>query len=150
MDHWICEGIGFEQSALIPLLDSEKLLQLLKEKGSSEITDEALGADYTSGTNQEKVDILMDSFVVDEDYQLPELLLKKDGKNVLCWATAEDDRYFLLYSPRYPWDKSGGFKSLQEVMQYICGLVRPYCRDDVMEDEILGIIDPDVYEHGCG
>jgi len=151
MAHWVCAGIGFEQSVLEPLLDGDKLLKLLREEYScEEITDEDLGEDYTCSNNEDRVGILMDCFVVNEDYQLPELLTKKDGKNVLSYGSNNEGRYFLLYSPRYPWDESGGFQSLKEVTQYICDLVRPYCRDDVSEETILAIIDPEIYEYGCG
>lgn len=149
--HWICEGIGFEQSVLEPLLDGDKLLKLLREEYScEEITDEDFGDDYTCSTNEEKVGILMDCFVVNEDYQLPELLTKKDEKNVLSWGSDSEGKYFLLYAPRYPWDESGGFKSQEEVIQYICDLVRPYCRDDVSDADIRAIVDPDIYAYGCG
>ena len=151
LSHWVCEGIGIEQSDLTPLLDGDKLLKFLREVyEDNEITEEVLGEKFSDGTNDEKVEILFDDYVASEDYQLPELLMKKDDKNVLCWGSDNEERYFLLYAPRYPWQESGGFKSQEEVVQYICDLVRPYCRDDVAEKEILGIIDPDVYVYGCG
>jgi len=92
----------------------------------------------------------MEYFIEVLDGHLPELLQKKDDKQVLSWGTDGEGQYFLLYAPRYPWDNSGGFKSQQEVDQYICDLVRPYCRNDVSEKDILAIIDPDIYEVGCG
>ena len=90
----------------------------------------------------------MENYIEEYDRGLPELLESKDELHVLSSCDNNAGSCYLLYHPRYPWDKSGGFKSREEVVKYMSDLVRSYCRDDVDEQEIINIIDYDVLEVG--
>jgi hypothetical protein len=147
---WAFIGIGYEQTGLISLMDGDKLANLVKEMAKEPLEENELEEGYAFSTlpNDKKVDVLMQYFIEDVyDWQLPELLMKKADKQVFSYGE-NDGNYFLLYHPRYPWEESGGFKSQEEVVKYICDLVRPYCRDDVSENELFEIINPDIFEVG--
>jgi len=152
MCYWICEGIGFEQGNLLPLLDGDKLKALFNEV-TEENWEAAWEKDYgfSALSNAKKIEAVMD-FIDGSDFneKLPELLQHKDSKGVLGCANDNDGLHFLLYSPRYPWDESGGFTSQDEVVKYFYDLLRPFCRDDVTEKELLAVIDVDIFAHGCG
>jgi hypothetical protein len=148
MSYWVCQGIGFEQSDLLPLLDGDKLKTLFADVTGGEWEDEYK---FSTLTNEMKVEAIIkrcDGAYF--DYGLTELLQRKDTKGVLSCGSDSDDRYYLLYHPRYPWDESGGFASQEEVVKYIYDLLRPFCRDDVLEKDLLEAIDVDVYANGCG
>jgi len=146
MCYWVCEGIGFEQRALLPLLDGDRLKALFNE-----VTEDEWENDYefSALSNDKKVVAVME-FIDGSDFdgKLPELFQHKDSKGVLCCANDNDGQYFLLYSPRYPWVESGGFTSQDEVVKYFYDLLRPFCRDDVTEKELLAVIDVDIFAHG--
>ena len=156
MCYWICEGIGFEQGNLLPLLDGNKLKVLFNEVTENDWEKEwekEWENDYGVSTlpHDKTVEAVM-AFIDGSDFnnKLPELLQYKDEKGVLNCANDNDGQYFLLYSPRYPWNESGGFTSQYEVVKYLYDLLRPFCRDDVTKKELLAIIDVDIYAHGCG
>jgi len=146
--HWVCQGVGVEQGDLMPLLDGDKLKAI-----ACDITDDEWEEEngFSNLTNEEKVGVLYDSYIEENyDWQLMGAFEEKDPKNVLICCCDGGDKYFLLYPPRYPWEENGGFTSQDEVVKYIYGLLRSYCRDDVTEDELMKIIDVDIHEHGCG
>jgi hypothetical protein len=147
MCYWVCEGIGVEQSELLPLLDGDKLKGLFVGFSEDEWENDY---GFSALSNEKKVEAIMD-FVNGSDFdgKLPELLKQRDSKGVLSCGNDNDGLYFLLYHPRYPWDESGGFTSKDEVIRYIYELIKPYCKDDISEIKLLGIID-DVYAPGCG
>jgi len=148
MCHWVCEGIGVEQGDIIPLLDGDKLIILLREAMENDWED-IEGFDELS--NKMKVEALIECiYEMDLNNKLSELLQLKDSKGVLTSGTDNDGQYFLLYAPRYPWDENGGFKSQEEVVRYFCDLLRPFCRDEITEEELTAIIDVDIYAYGCG
>ena len=150
--YWVCEGIGFEQKNLLPLLDGDKLKALFNEVTEDDWEDE-WESDYgfSALSNDKKVEAVME-FIDSSDFneKLPELLQHRDNKGVLSSANDNDGQYFLLYSPRYPWDESGGFTSQDEVVKYIYDLLHLFCRNDVTEKELLAVIDVDIFAHGCG
>ena len=149
MCYWVCEGIGFEQSDLIPLLDGDKVKTLFADFVTDEVWEEEYN--FSSRTNDKKVDAIMEMIdCSDFDNKLSELFQQKDDKGVLSCQNDNDGQYFLLYSPRYPWNESGGFISQEEVIKYFYDLLRPFCRDDVSEKDLLAVIDVDIYAHGCG
>jgi hypothetical protein len=152
MSYWVCQGIGFEQTSLISTLDVDKLLSLVKEELGNIVDENELEEDYLFSTlsNEKKIDVLMKYYIKEQDWQLPELLQKKDAKNVLICASNNEGSYYLLYPPKYPWEESGGFTSQEEVVKYIFDLIKAYCLDDVPDHEIFAAIDVDVYEVGCG
>ena len=148
VSHWVCQGIGVEQGDLMLLLDGDKLKSIACDVTDDELEDKHC---FSKLTNDEKVGVLYDVYIEENyDWQLMGAFQEKDTKNVLICCCDGSDKYFLLYPPRYPWEESGGFTSQDEVVKYIYNLLRPYCRDDVTEDELLKIIDVDIYEHGCG
>ena len=152
MCYWVCEGIGFEQSNILPFMDGDKLKALFNE-----VTEDKWKAEWENDygfnalSNDEKVESVM-NFIDSSDFdeKLPELLQHKDDKGVLSYANDNDGQYFLLYAPRYPWNESGGFTSQDEVIKYFYDLLRPFCRHDVTEEELLAVIDVDIFAHGCG
>jgi len=152
MCYWVCEGIGVEQGDLLHIMDGDKLKELFNEVTKDEWKDEWEN-DYKFSTlsNDKKVEAVMD-FIDSSDFneKLPELLQHKDVKGVLSTGNDNDGQYFLLYSPRYPWDESGGFTSQDEVVKYFYALLCPFCRNDVTEEELLAVIDADIFVHGCG
>jgi len=152
MVQWVCEGIGFEQRALLPFLDGKKLADLLNEDPDFAPEDGELEKEFafSSLDNKAQVDVLMDYYIHNVDEQLPELLLAKDEKTALVCANDNEGQYFLLYPPGYPWSHSGDFKSQEEVVRYIGELVLPYCLDGVTLSEIMGAVDPDVFVVGAG
>ena len=149
MCYWVCEGIGFEQSDLIPLLDGDKVKTLFAVFVTDEVWEEEYN--FSSRTNDKKVEAIMEMIdCSDFDNKLPELFQQKDDKGVLSCQNDNDGQYFLLYSPRYPWNESGGFTSQEEVVRYFYDLLRPFCKDDVSEKDLLAVIDVDIHAHGCG
>jgi len=148
MCYWVCEGIGFEQSKILPLMDGDKLNELFSEVPGGECENDC---GFNAMSNDKKVEAVME-FIDDSDFndKLPELLQHKDNKGVLCTANDNDGQYFLLYSPRYPWNESGGFTSQDEVVKYFYDLLRPFCKDSVTDEELFAVIDVDIYAHGCG
>ena len=154
MCNWICEGIGFEQTEIFPLLDSGKLEILINDNNDDGcIVDEKFkeNCGYNALTEEEKVMILLEDVVCEEDFQLAGLFVASEGKNsVLIASTNGEGEYYLLYPPKYPWQCQGDFISVEDVIDYYVTLLSSYCRDDVTRQQIIDIIDPDVYEHGWG
>jgi hypothetical protein len=148
----MCDGIGFEQSVLTPYLHGPTLAEALEEHFPEVIPLDELEEKHRFSTlsNEKQVDLILDEYVTELDEKLPGLLIQMDHKQVLCWATNGDGEYYLLYPPRYPWQESGGFKSQADVIEYIRCIAQLFCRDDVTEEEVRALIDPDVYEVGCG
>jgi len=118
LSYWTIMGIGINQTDLIKYLDGDKLAVLVKEDPEFIVEDNELEKDYEFSTlsNKAKVKVLMDYYVCEYDWQLPELLQKKDEKNVLSCGDNNEGKYFLLYHPRYPWEEDGGFKSQNDVV----------------------------------
>jgi hypothetical protein len=146
--HWVCQGIGVEHSNILPLLDADKLKVLFVDISEDEWESEY---NYSALAKEEKIDAIMECIdCSDFCDKLPELLQQKDDRGVLETGNDNDGLYFLLYSPRYPWEESGGFTSQDEVVKYFYDLIRPFCRDDVTEGELLAVIDEDIYAYGCG
>jgi len=147
--YWVCQGIGLEQKVFMPLLDGDKLAKAVF--ANAEI---ALGKleehSFSSLSNDAKVELLMDEYIDMETFRLPELLQKEDHENLLEACCDGDGQYFLLYPPRYPWEKTGEFINQTAAIEYICDVVMPFCRDDVARQQIIDIIDADIYEVGCG
>ena len=151
VSHWVCEGIGIEQSELLHLLDGNKLIVLLKEavEAAENAWEGIEGFDELS--NEMKMEAVIEYIdEMDMDNKIPELLKLRDSKEVLITGTDNDGQYFLLYPPRYPWDENGGFKSQEEVVQYFYDLLRPFCREEITKEELRAVIDVDIYAHGCG
>jgi len=133
-------------------MDGDKLKELLNEVTEDEWHDDwENDYGFNALPNDKKVEAVM-KFIDGSDFneKLPELLQHKDDKGVLSCVNDNDGQYFLLYSPRYPWDESGGFTSQDEVVKYFYALLRPFCRNDVAEEELLAVIDVDIFAHGCG
>ena len=150
--YWLCQGIGFEQGAVTPYLDAEKLENLIKERAEeSKVTGEFKRAyEYDQKDNADQVQLLMDQIVCNETYQLAGLLASENEESVFIGVTDGDGQYFLLFPPRYPWENTGEFLSQEVLAEYITDFVLQFCRDDVSRQDIIGIIDADIYEVGCG
>jgi len=152
VEYWVCQGIGFEQNAIVPFLDAEKLEKLIEEKAENSYVDEEFKAenDYDHLDNGARITLLIDDIVCNENYQLAGLLAAANEEQVLRAETDDNGRYFLLYPPRYPWGNTGEFASQEYLVEYIAEQVKPFCRDNITLQEIINIIDTDVYEVGCG
>jgi len=150
--YWVCQGIGFEQSAVIPLLDAAKLEKLINEKAENLIVNDAFKTDYDfeQKDNDAKVKLLLEEIVCDEDLELAGLLATANEEEVLIAITDGDGSYFLLYPPRYPWEYTGDFLSQETLIEYIAFHVLAFCRDDVSMQDVIAIIDPEIHEVGCG
>ena len=161
MVYWVCQGIGIEQSAIIPFLDGEKLAQVIianepdedvSNQIEVEVTAEELEEEFAFSTlaDEEKVNVLLD-IISGDTHQLPSVLRCADKKHVLEACSNNDGLYFLLYPPSYPWEEPHNmFKTKNEVFEYICDVLMQFCRNDISRQTIKDIIDDDIYEPGAG
>ena len=150
VEYWICEGIGIEEQELVPFLDPIKLAQYMQDEKDYEFEDELLDedSDFRKMSPLEQIKELID--YCDEASSITEILAEANKKRVLVSANDNCGKYFLLYPPSYPWQNTGDFSGLEEVKEYICDFVLPFCRDDVKRQQIYDIIDEDIYEFGVG
>ena len=150
--YWMIKGLGFEQQDLVPYLDGDKLVKLMEKEAeyAFSIEDVEQEDSFSSLNNNEKVELLMENYICNEHEQLPSLLYSADTNDVLITANNGDDRYFLLYTPKYPWHCTDILSAEDDVIKYITDLVIQYCRDDVSREDIESIIDTDIDEVGCG
>jgi len=90
--YWLCQGIGFEQGAVTPYLDAEKLENLIKERAEeSKVTGEFKRAyEYDQKDNADQVQLLMDQIVCNETYQLAGLLASENEESVFIGVTDGD------------------------------------------------------------
>jgi len=150
--YWVCQGIGFDQSAIVPFLDADKLVKLINDHAETAHVGEDFLAKkkYRKTDHISKVLMILDEFIGMEHFELAGLLASANEEGVLIAATNGERRYFLLYPPRYPWENTGEFANQKYLVEYIAEQVLPFCRDDVSRQNIIGIIDTEIHEIGCG
>jgi hypothetical protein len=149
----MCHGIGIEQNDIVPFLDSIGLARRITDDLENGTSFQELEREHSFSTlsNDEQFDLLSEKFFSPEDgYTLVSLLKAAEEMDALIICNNNHGKYFLLYTPRYPWQDSGGFTSQEEVVGYICDLLMSFCRDDVERQEIINIIDADIHELGSG
>lgn len=136
--YWICEGIGIRANQLFLHLNAEKCIALLKEQ---------LGEDFEE-TSVEQFDI-QDYFYGEPFENLADLLCHCDDTHTLTFGDNNDGECFFYYPPSYPWTRvENEPTSIEEVKERIKKAVLRIC--DLSDAQIEAMIDPDLYELGCG
>ena len=137
MCYWMCEGIGVRTNKLLPHLNADKCIKLIK----NEFGDEFI--------NNEK-EFNINDYIHGEPFEnLAIMLCHCDDTNVLTCRDAENDEYFLCYTPSYPWERrTNEPTSIEEVREIIKDAVQRIC--NLTREEIETMIDDDIFEYRRG
>lgn len=147
----MCEGIGFSVDDLMPILDSEKIRLHMCEtdKTYTEEENHEWFKSYSKMSQSEKLSEIISRY--EEDESFGHIFFGADTLNVLCASDNGDGKQFILYPPSYPWNEEMQvLKSIDSVKEYLCEVVMNFTLDSVTEDDLIKLIDTDIYEVGCG
>lgn len=142
--HWMIEGIGIKAEMIEPHLNIERVVALFLEKfpGDEELEEMVSTGDY-SGFD-------MGEYLHGNCFEnLGEVLWHCDDTDALTYGDDGEGTSYFYYRPSMPWHHTEAEpKSEQDVIDRIVNAVQKIA--DIPAEEIVKMIDTDLYVYGCG
>lgn len=137
MDYFICQGVGILAEELLPFLNKQKCIEIIKKEYPDEEVSEA---DFD----------IEDYFHGAPFANLAELLTFCDDTNTITYGdTGGCGTSYFYYIPSYPWERTENEpQSVDEVHERIIDAVLKLC--DMPREQIEDMINDEIYDVGCG
>ncbi len=148
LPNWMIAGLGFPMKRIFPYLQAQNVRQRLwKQKHIALNAEDAAHWEKINDTDRFKLLLKYNKNIC---FQFADLIAQSDNKHLLSYGIDSDDNSYLYYKPSFPWEQEEEeFHTEEEAKGYICDVVMPFVGDQVMREDIIGLIS-EIYEIGCG
>ena len=151
MEYWLIRGVGINADAVAPHIDLGKLTQLIRSNDNSQEKYQKFLASFDAediGKNN-AIDISDALYDVYGYENIADLLTFCDDTDTLTYDRDGEGGSYFYYAPSMPWEMlSNEPQTLDEVHDRIIKAVMKVT--DLTREEILYMIDDDLYVVGCG
>lgn len=144
--HYTIEGIGVNIDHIRYRLNKKKLIEFLIEQLPIGTVDD-LKEIYSEGEPYEGFDI--DDYLYGNPYDgIEEILASCDDNEWLTYNDNGEGSHYVYFPKSYPWERARYRfpRSVEEVKFCIVGAIQKVT--DMTENEILAVINEDIYDYG--